>query len=327
MDTDDAVADAVFEHAHGAVAELGCQHPVRHGGRAAPLHMADGGAAHRIGGHRLQLFREFVRRGDAFCQHDDVGMLAVGAAAVDAQDDVFHVVGDLGDDDDLGAAGDARIQGDVAAAAAHYLDHADALVRGHGVAQFIDDVETGVDCRIEAEGVIGIFQVVIDGAGDTDGGDAVFLAQAFGAAERTVAADDDQAFDAAVVERFDGLLLPLYRVHFHTAGGTQHGAAALHDVGNAAHLHRHHIVVDQARIALFDPVDLHAEILCRSDDRTDTGVHAGRVAAACQHTDSFHNIPPVGSGKKFALFQVYYSKFSLQIKSVLHAYIPHRQKI
>ena len=160
------------------------------------------------------------------------------------------------------------------------------------IRQLIDDVEAGVDGRIETERIVGVFKVVVDGAGDADRRDAELLAEALGAAERTVAADNDQTFDAVVVERLDRLLLPLDRVHFDAAGRTEDRAAALDDVRNAAHLHRLHFGVDQACLALLDAIDLHAEILCRTDDRTDACVHAGCVAAARQYTDSFHITPP-----------------------------------
>ena len=254
--------------------------------------MSDGRAADGIGRHRLQFFGKFFRRGDAFRKHDDVAVLTVGTAAVDTQDNVFHVVRDLGHDDDLCTAGNAGIQRNVAAAAPHHFHDADTFVRGHGVAQLVDDIQTGVDGRIESECIICIFEVVVDGAGDADGGDAVLFAQAFGAAERTVSADDDETFDPTVVQGLNCLFLPFHRIHFHTAGGAENGASALNDIGNAAHFHGYHVIVDQAGISLTNAKDLHSEIFCSSDDRPDTGVHSGGIAAACQDTDPLHNNPP-----------------------------------
>ena len=258
--------------------------------------MADGRAAHRISRHGLQFFGELFTRGNAFRKDDDVRMFAVRAAPVDAQDDIFHVVRNFGHDDDLRAARDAGIQRDVATAPAHDFNDADAFVRSHRVAQFIDDVETGVDRRIETQSIIGIFEVVVDRAGDADRRDAVFVAQALRALERTVSADDDQPLDAAGIQRLDGLLLPFHRIHFDASGRAEHCAAALDDIGNAAHPHLFHVVVDEPGITLMNAEHFHAEIFRRPHNGPDAGIHARRVAAARQNPDSLHNTyPPDGA--------------------------------
>ena len=160
-------------------------------------------------------------------------MLAVGARTVDAHDDVVHVVGDLGHDDDLCARRDARIEGDVAAVAAHHFDDGDALVRIHRITQLVDDFEAGIHRRIEAQRIVGIFEVVVDGAGDADRGDAVIFGERLCPAEGAVAADDDEAFDAVAFERLHRLLLPVLGEHFEASRRAQLGAAALHDIRNA----------------------------------------------------------------------------------------------
>lgn len=280
MDTDDAVADAVLQKTHRLVAELRCQHSVRHGRRSAALDMPDRRAAHGIGRHRLQTLGKFVCRRNTFRKDDNVGMFPVRTAAVDAAHHVLHIIGDFGNNNDLRAARNTRMQSNIAAATPHDFHDADALVRGHRVAQLIDDVETGVHGGIEAERVIGIFEVVVDRAGNADRGNAVLVAEAFRPLERTVAADDDKPLDAVLVQRVYRLLLPFDSVHFDAARRPKHGAAALHDIGNTAHFHRNHIVRNQPGITLPDSIDLHSEILCRTHNRTDTGIHAGRIAAA-----------------------------------------------
>ena len=65
-----------------------------------------------------------------------------------------------------------RVQGDVAAVAAHDGDEAGALVGIAGLAHAVDALAGGVQGGVKADGVIGIGQVVVDGARHADGGDA-----------------------------------------------------------------------------------------------------------------------------------------------------------
>lgn len=213
-----------------------------------------------------------------------------GARTVDAHDDVVHIEGDLGHDDDLRPRRDAAVQGDVPAMPPHDLHDGNALVRGHRVAELVDDVETGIHRRIEPERIIGVLQIVVYRAGNSDRGHAVVLGQDLRAAERPVAADDDKPLDPVSGQRIHRLLLPLAGEHFQTARRPEHGAAPLHDIGDAAHLHGHEIVLNQPRITALDTVDLQAEIDGRPDHRADGRIHAGRVAAARQQADSFHNL-------------------------------------
>ena len=53
----------------------------------------------------------------------------------------------------------------------------------HGVAQLVDAVHAGVDGGIKADGVIGVGQVVVDGAGQTDDVDVALVLDQARAAE------------------------------------------------------------------------------------------------------------------------------------------------
>ena len=97
-----------------------------------------------------------------------------------------------------------------------------------------------------------------------------------------------ETLDAVALERLDRLLLAVLREHFQASCRAQLGAAALHDIRDAAHLHRHHGILNEARIAALDAVYLHAEIDGRAHNGADGRVHAGRVAAARQKSDPLH---------------------------------------
>ena len=85
----------------------------------------------------------------------------------------LHVVGDglerhlvLGHDGQLGARRNGREQGQVAGVAAHDLDDERAMMRRCSVFEPVDIVSGRVEGGIEANGDLGIGQIVVDGGGD-----------------------------------------------------------------------------------------------------------------------------------------------------------------
>ena len=79
---------------------------------------------------------------------------------------------DLGNQDRVGAAGDAGVQRDPAGVAAHHFDDHDALVRFGRRVQPIDGVGREGDRGVEAETVGGADDVVVDGLRHADDRDA-----------------------------------------------------------------------------------------------------------------------------------------------------------
>mgnify|MGYP000187626894 CR=1 FL=1 len=78
--------------------------------------------------------------------------------------------------------------------AAHDLHDAAALVRLHRIAQTVDALDGGVGGGIEADGIVGADDVVVDRAGNAHAGHAE-LAQLQRTVIGTVASDDDNAFN------------------------------------------------------------------------------------------------------------------------------------
>ena len=81
---------------------------------------------------------------------------------------------------------------------AHDLHDAAAVVALGGVAQLVDGLDRGVHGGIVADGVLTAGDIVIDGAGDADAGNAL-VGQRAGAHEGAVAADDNQRIDAQLL--------------------------------------------------------------------------------------------------------------------------------
>ena len=106
---------------------------------------------------------------------------------LDGLDDVIHVVGDLGDQDDVRTACDAGVQRDPANLVAHDLDNKHAAVTRGGSVDVVDALGGDVDGARKAKCQLGAPGVVIDGLRQGDNVEALF-AQTVGGLGGAVAA-------------------------------------------------------------------------------------------------------------------------------------------
>ena len=93
---------------------------------------------------------------------DEDRRVVVLEAAADELADPLEVEGQLGDEDHVGAAGEAGVEGDPAGVAAHHLDDQHAVVAVGRRVQAVDRLHRDVDRGVEAEGVVGGAEVVVD---------------------------------------------------------------------------------------------------------------------------------------------------------------------
>ena len=189
-------------------------------GRAAPQHVPEDRDARVESGARLDLGRERVpipprrtwpnsstlaglgrhralqrRAPSATTTIEKLSPLAV--AVLDAAAHLVDVEGHLGDEDDVGAAGDTRVQRDPAGVAPHHLAHHHPVVALGGRVQTVDGVGRDLHRGVEAERDVGRREVVVDRLGHAD--DATpSLAELRGDAERVLAADRDQRVDSVL---------------------------------------------------------------------------------------------------------------------------------
>ena len=130
----------------------------------------------------------------AFGDHHHAVVLAVVVVVLEQRADVVDVDVLFGNQDDVRAAGNAGGIGDPAGIAAHHFDDDDAIVRVGGGVDAVDGFGGNHDGRVEAEGLVGAVDVVVDGLGNAHAGDAV-LAQKERHRLRVVAAERDQRVD------------------------------------------------------------------------------------------------------------------------------------
>ena len=186
-----------------------------------------------------------------------------------------------------GPHGYAHIQSQIPGVTAHDLHHGAAFVGLHGVPQTVNALHGGIGGGIEADGIVGADDVVVDGTRHAHHGHAE-SGQILRPPEGAVAADGHDAVQPQQLAGVGGLLLSLRRAELVAAGGVENGAAPVDDAADAAGIHGTDIPGDKARPAPADAHALDAVLHCRPHHRTDGGVHAGGVAAAGQHADAFH---------------------------------------
>src|ERR1019366_3324870 len=85
--------------------------------------------------------------------------------------------------------------------ASEYLDHQEAFVRAGGGPQAIGHLDRTGNTSAKPDAVIGPWNIVVHGFGNSDGAHA-FLVQAYRVAERIVAPDWNQEVDAEPIEIF-----------------------------------------------------------------------------------------------------------------------------
>ena len=96
------------------------------------------------------------------------GLVALDQVLADLGDGGRH----FGNDDEVGAAGQSANQSHPARLAAHRLNDHHALVSGGRGVQVVEGVHDTRDGRVEADGVVGLDQVVVHRLGHADDVDA-----------------------------------------------------------------------------------------------------------------------------------------------------------
>ncbi len=106
------------------------------------------------------------------------------------------------DQDRVGATGHTGIEGNPPSVTPHHFDHDDSSMGLGGRVQAIDRIGRKRHGRVETEAVRRADDVVVDGLGHADDGNAA-TAELVSDGERAVAADDDERAETHLVEHLD----------------------------------------------------------------------------------------------------------------------------
>ena len=193
---------------------------------------------------------------------------------------------DLGDQDCVCTCSHTGVQGDPTDVAAHDLcDHA-AVVRFTGGADAVHCLGCDGHCGVEAEGVVGCAQIVVDGLGNTDDGQAC-VCQTLCACEGAFTTDSDDCVDAVAFHHdFDVLGATVGAVEGVGAGGTDDGAALGCQAADLLAGQVHVVAFNDASPAIAEADEFVAVLLDTVEHgAADDSVQAGAVAAGSKQTD------------------------------------------
>ena len=212
-------------------------------------------------------------------------------ARLDVAADLVDVEGHLGDEDDVRAAGHARVQRDPARVPAHDLDDQDAVVALRGGVQPVDGLGGDVDRGVEAERVVRAREVVVDRLRHADDVDAR-LVQLGGDAEGVFAADGDQRVDAEVLQVAPD---PLHAVLDGERVGprrAEDGAAPREQPAHGRDVQRHGGGLERPAPAVTEPEERVAVLGdALANDGPDHRVEPGAVPASGEHADAHVSHP------------------------------------
>src|SRR5215203_496162 len=303
---------ACFGELVGLGAVEGGEDAVGRGGGAAALDVAEHGHSRLVAGQLLELARQggadpaearvavFVALLDRLDQplfaalegelgalgdDDDREVLTAVMTAGDVAADFLDRGDLLGDDDAVGAAGEAGVSGDPAGVPAHHLDHHDPVVGLGGGVEAVDRVGDYLHCGVEAEGEVGAADVVVDRLRDTDQRQAVIGMELPGDLHRVLAADRDDGVKPLLLEG-GGDFAHRALADRLEARGAEDRPALVEDPGDPEHIQRHVVVLGEPLVAAADPDRLVALLDRRAGDGADRGVEAGTVSSCGQDSDA-----------------------------------------
>ena len=227
---------------------------------------------------------------------DDVELASLFLSLLDQVDDRPRFVRNLGDQDDVRAAGDPRVERDPAGVAPHHFqDHHPVVALGRRV-EAVHGLGRHGHRGLKAERVVGGLEVIVDGLRHGDHRDAE-VAEALGDLERAVAADGNDAVDAELgnVRHDLGRTIlraaPSVRVFEGIAAvrRAQQCAPFGKDAADALQRQRHDRLREQSLETELDSD--HLEVVFadqRARGRADDSIESRTVAAAGKESDSLH---------------------------------------
>jgi hypothetical protein len=225
-----------------------------------------------------------------FCGHDDAEPRAQPLTGEDVIRNLVQIERNLGDEDDVGAAGNTGMQGDPSGVAAHHFGHHDTMVRFRRRVQPIDGIGREAHRGVEAEGARGLDDVVVDRFRDTDEWDAPPV-ELVRDRERAVAADHDQRIQIETMKGVGALCrtIPQRPGRVRTGEGIalvgrpEDGAAAPQDTGRIFRRQGPPVVrLEQAGETILDANRFCTMDRGRLDYRPDHGVQPRCVSSARQ---------------------------------------------
>jgi hypothetical protein len=217
--------------------------------------------------------------------------------------DFFPFEWNLRDEDHICAPADPSVQGDPSCVPAHYFQDHCPFVTGGSRVQSIEGVGHAAHRGVKAKRHGGGFDVVIDRLRNTDNWETQIKELQCGC-QRTVAANDDQTFDAEFFQSSPGLIDNVVRNHGFLATtqlgnemtfirGSEYCPTLLHDSSGRCPIQYHELAGREETFeSITETDDLPIQLLCCFGDTAQNRVQSWTIAAAGQYSDPFSKHSP-----------------------------------
>ena len=210
--------------------------------------------------------------------NNDHASLAQFTQVCDLLDSCILIERNLGNGYRYRTACDCCVERDLSAVAAHNFNNVETCVRFAGILEVVNHTQGGVCRCVKTDGVVGCGNVVINGAGNADGGNAE-LGHIGCTAEGSVTANADECFNALSLAGLNGDHLYFSFFEFGQTAGIQACAANRHSAAHHLTCQGNDIPIDKACVAAHNANDLNAHFGCAVENRFYARVHAGSIAA------------------------------------------------
>src|SRR5699024_6124703 len=183
------------------------------------------------------------------------------------------------------------VQTDPPDVAAHDLDDHAAVVGLCGGAQSVDRLGGDGLGGVEAEGVVRVAQIVVDGPGHSDDVEALLVDQPRGTGQGALTADGDEGIDAVGGHDLTHPVGPTILIGV-CAGSAEDGSSATGQTADIEQRHVEHVVLKQTPPPVADPDEgrpVRAHAL--ADDAADDSIESRAVAARGEYTDLHSSCP------------------------------------
>ena len=238
------------------------------------------------------LLAQLNGRGSPLRNYDNAVTLASLIGAADFCTHTVHIIHSLWYQYILGTAGNTGSHSQPAGGLAHYLNEDNTAMSAGSITKLVDGIYYSVGSSIRADGIVSAPYIVFNGARNTYYIQTQ-LAQLQGTSQGTGTTDDNQAFNAMLLQIVSSHLAVLLLHELRAVGCTQHSTAPLDNISHAAGAQLINLILDKALEAVSYTPDTNAVMLGSTDYGTDSRIQARTVVATGQNCNIFqHRILP-----------------------------------
>src|ERR1700676_1567243 len=168
---------------------------------------------------------------------------------------LVDVEGPLRNQNHVGAAGDAAVQGDPAGVASHYGNYHHAVMCLSSRVKTVNRFTHYVAGGIKSEGIVRSAQIVVNGLGNSDYVQAFFV-EFLGDRQGIVPSDGDQGVNLVLLDGGDASVDSIRAFRRVGARRAQNGSATGQNSTDRVQVERHALVFDQTAPALHETDEL-----------------------------------------------------------------------